>query len=433
MKYFSLLLFLLLALAVPGQAATHEGLDLPALESLCLDYSPLIKQALAQRDAARARATQADSGFWPQLDASAGISNIRNQRNSSEQSQHSRDVSLNLTQKIFDYSLWFGSKSAGLQSMAYDEQVRSVHNDVLSQLRQAYFAVQMADKLLQVALEMHKDTEAFRDRARILMQSGILPQLDLARAEYDLAEAARLVIEARSALRKNQARLALVVGLDSVYNSALTGQALARQEVAGLDERELVNLALKFRPELMQFDYMAQAAEAAIEEARGGHFPVLSFQGNLGRSGDYDLEREVYSYGLYLDIPLFQGFKVYGSILEYQALHRLALQNLNQMRLSVREQTHVAFQDLEEAYAKVQVSLSQVQTAEENWRLMESRYQAGLATPLELSEARTNRFSAMATLASDQMLVLSNLAVLDRVVGGALYPFTYQRQGTGGD
>ena len=414
-------------LVMPAIAAAGALLDLPELEALTLDHSPLIKQAYAGRDAARARVTQARSGFWPWLGGQANIRNNRNSANNTE-SRQSEEAGLNLSQTLFDYSLWFGSKSAGLQSLAFDEDVRVVHNNVLTQVRQAYFAVRIAEKLLEVAGEAQKDTEAFRDKVGMMLASGLVPQLDLARAEYDLAEATRKVIEAKASLRKQFARLALTVGLDQVYGASLNGEVVAREQVFSLSEEELLDMALKFRPEIKRFDYLAQASEAAIEQARGGHFPVLSFQGNWGRFGQHRLDQEAHNYGLYLDVPLFQGFRVEGFVGEYQALHRLALQELAQMRLNAREQTHVAYQDLQETLAKVEVSQNQVSTAEENWRLMESRYQAGLATPLELSEARTNRFSAIAQLASDRIMVLSALAALDRAAGGALFPFAHQRQ-----
>lgn len=415
-------------------AAKDAVFDLPRLEQLALEHSPIIKQAHANRDAAKAREMQVDSDFWPQLTAGAGIGNSKSYNASSEEAgsaYQAQDAYLNLSQTLFDYSLWFRSKSAGLNRMAHDESVRAVINDVLDQVRQAYFAVQIAEQLLEVALRAHTDTEAFRDRVRILMDSGLVPQLDLARAEYDLAEAARKVIEARASWRKQCARLALVVGLDDIYYASLGNEARARAEAFNLNENELVGLAVKFRPEIKQMDYLAQAALEAVEEAKGGYFPVLSFQGTIGRAGRYGFDHSIHSYGLYLDVPVFQGFRTRGQVLEYQAFYRIALQQLAQARLVAREETHVAYQGLQEIMAKVEVSQNQIITAEENWRLMESRYQAGLATPLELSEARTNRFSAQAQLVSDQIMVLSSLATLDRVVGGALFPFVHQRTRSG--
>ncbi len=435
-------LLLLAALAAPLKAESKRdersdknSLELPALEQLGIEHSPVIMQARASRDAAKARQMQAQSGFWPQLGLQGASYRARNERNtvsgSSSESRQSQEAGLYFSQTLFDYSLWFRSQSAGFTAMAFDEQARMVINDVLNQVRQAYFAVRIAEQLLQVAEQARADTEAFRDKVRILMESGLVPQLDLARAEYDLAEAERRVIEAKSSLRKQYARLAYSVGLNDLYYASLSGRVVAREEALSISEEALLLLGLKFRPEIKQADYFAQAAAAAVDEAKGGHLPVLSLQGNAGQAGESGLDHGVYSYGLYLDMPLFQGFRVQGLVLEYEALYRVALQDLALARLGVVEEIHVAYQNLQEALAKVKVSQNQVSTAEENWRLVESRYQAGLATPLELSEARTNRFSALATLASDRITVLASLSSLDRACGGALFPFIHQRQGSG--
>jgi outer membrane protein len=258
-----------------------------------------------------------------------------------------------------------------------------------------------------------------------MLDNGLIPRLDLARAEYDLAEASRRVIESEANLRKRYADLALASGWDAVYGKELPAAAETdfRPEILDYSEERLIALALSFRPEVKRLELLAQAAAAAIDQARGGHFPVLSFQGSISRGGDYDFAQEGRGYGLYLDVPLFQGFRVREAITELEARHRQALQVCAQMRLSVTQQTRLAYQDLRETLAKVEVSRNQVASAEENWRLVESSYLSGLATPLELSEARTNRFSALAALASDQVTVLSNLAALDQTVGGVLFPF----------
>ena len=428
---------LLLALMPIAAMAEPHKLDMQALEKLTMDYSPLIKQAMANRDAARARQIESQGAYLPQLSAEANVRNTHIDRGSSgnpqSEDQQSQEAGLYLSQTLFDYSSWSNIKSTATQVLAYDEQVRNVHNIVLSEVRQAYFAARIAEKLLEVAQEMEKDTLAFRERMRIMLESGLVPQLDLARAEYDLAEATRNVISAQSDMRKAYARLALAVGMDEIYYMRLKGEVQARGEIFSYDEEKLVQMALKFHPEVKRLDYMAQAAQYAIDESMGGHLPVLTFQGNLGRSGDYSFDNDVHSYGIYMSLPLFQGFRVQGAVMQYQALYRVAQQALIQARLDARRNMHVAYQNLQETLAKVKVSQTQVVSAEENWRLVESRYQEGMATPLELSEARTNRFQALALLASDEITVLSSLAVLDEAAGGALFPFEYQRRQTGYD
>jgi outer membrane protein len=238
------------------------------------------------------------------------------------------------------------------------------------------------------------------------------------------------MIESETSVRKRYADLALATGWDAVYNQELAAASEAgfRAEILDYSEERLIAMALRLRPEIKRLELLAQAAAAAIDQAKGGHFPVLSFQGSISRSGNYDFAQEGRSYGLYLDVPLFQGFRVQEAIAELEALQRQALQACAQMRLDVIQQTRLAYQDLRETLAKVEVSRNQVASAEENWRLVESSYLSGLATPLELSEARTNRFSALAALASDQVTVLSDLAALDQVVGGGLFPFAPPEQ-----
>ncbi|MCA1905876.1 MAG: TolC family protein [Desulfarculus sp.] len=190
-----------------------------------------------------------------------------------------------------------------------------------------------------------------------------------------------------------------------------------------LAEADLEDVAQARRPEIQRLDYLARAAAASIEAAWGGHLPTLDLRADLGQSGRDTLDDEYHDYGLYLGLPIFTGWRTTGAVVERRALHRAALKALEQQRQSVRSEVRQGWQGLLEARAKVEVGAVQLMAAEENWRLVKGRYDNGLATPLELSEARTQRFSAQAAVVQAHYGVLAALAELDRAVGGGLEPF----------
>jgi outer membrane protein TolC len=222
------------------------------------------------------------------------------------------------------------------------------------------------------------------------------------------------------------ARLAEAVGLPQVRGLPVApwevapDATLARLEEQG--ETALIAQGLQHRPDLARLTLLAQTAQANLEAAEAGHWPTLDLQGSLGQYGEYDLASQFNSYGLFLNLPLFTGFKIRATVAERQALLRAAQENREQTALTVRREAQEAWLGLWEAQAKVGVSASQLESAQENFRLINGRHANGLATPLELSEARTQRFNALAAVQRARYGVFSALSELDRALGGGVFP-----------
>ncbi len=428
-----LALVLCLGLSIPPQALAAEGgapaagapddpLGLAELAELALGHQPQLQQAAANREAARARQVQQKSHFWPQVASDAHWVKTRNERTlTGNPGDRQLSAGLTLGQAVFDYSLYGQAEAAAWEVDAYDRQYQAVVNQVVAEVRSAYFSLMAGKELLAVSRAQEEDTRAFRDRTRRLLAQGLAARPELARAELDLAEAQRKVIENRANLRRLAAALALAVGVPQVYDLEVGGVVTARpQELA---EAALEETAQARRPEIQRLDYLARAAAASIEAAWGGHLPTLDLRADLGQSGRDTLDDEYHDYGLYLGLPIFTGWRTTGAVVERRALYRAALKALEQQRQSVRREVRQGWQGLLEARAKVEVGAVQLTAAEENWRLVKGRYDNGLATPLELSEARTQRFSAQAAVAQAHYGVLTALTELDRAVGGGLEPF----------
>jgi outer membrane protein len=419
-----------LALALPGAAparAEEPPLSLGELLELTRGHNPQVRQASANLEAARARLEQTESGFWPQLSGQASWERTRNEITSSGQIEgEQRQAGLSLSQSLLNLPLWGQSRASRLEARAYAEAVRAAINEAEAAVRAAYLDLLAQTALALVYEEQERDTAAFLERARKLLAHGLAAPLEVARAGLDLAEAKRKVIEGRSTVRKRMARLAEAVGLPQVNGlpvapwEAPAEPALARVGEAG--EAGLIAQGLKNRADLARLTLLAETAQASVEAAEAGHWPTLDLQGSLGQYGEHDFASQFSSYGLFLNLPLFTGFKLRATTAERQALLKAALEARSLTALTVRRETQEALLGLWEAQAKVAVSASQLESAQENYRLIKGRHENGLATPLELSEARTQRFNALAEVQRARYGVFSALSELDRALGGGVFP-----------
>ncbi len=411
-----------------GVYAAEAPLGLAELEELALGHNRQIAEALANQAAAQARVTQQEAEFLPQVSGQATWEEGRSQLGSTSSSTGGaqRLAGLYLNQSLFKWSQWGARQASQWEARAYEAQVQATANQVLAEVRAAYFALLTAGKVLAVYEEQEKDAAAALTRAEKMLQHGLAAPLERARAQLDLAEAQGKVIEGRAELRRTQARLALGVGLPHVYDAALADwqapPAPALELALASGEADLARRVEQGRPEVRKLDYQAKAAEASLDSAQGGHYPNLDLEAGLGRGGKHDLDGEFHSYGLVLSLPIFSGWRVSGGVREKTALLQAARQARQQKAQEARKEVLQAVQGALEARAKLEVSKSQVAAAAENYRLIKGRHINGLATPLELSEARTQHFEALAGAEKARFNAFGALAELDRATGGGVFP-----------
>src|SRR5690606_29706827 len=95
-----------------------------------------------------------------------------------------------------------------------------------------------------------------------------------------------------------------------------------------------------------------------------------------------------WSLALAVQLPLFQGFRRGAELDAAKAQVRQAELQLEQLREGVRLEYERALGELERARAQMTARARTVEQAERVYRLTELRYEKGLATQLDVSDAR---------------------------------------------
>jgi outer membrane protein TolC len=245
------------------------------------------------------------------------------------------------------------------------------------------------------------------------------------RAEVEVANARVGVIRARNLVRFSEASFANALGLDATVPIEIADTLT--YEAVGLDPAQLAAEALGNRPELRQAQARLDATRAQLSGARAGYLPDLTVSGSAGYAGDDALVgvngvagvsfSETWSITGQLTWNLFQGFFTQSRVKETQALVETARANYETVELQVRLEVEQAYIAVVEAAERIGATEKAIESARENLRLAQGRYDAGVGTILDLTEAQLSLSNAEA----DNVRALTDyrvgLAVLDRVVG----------------
>ncbi len=305
----------------------------------------------------------------------------------------------------WDTDLWGGLRQA--QRSAAAGVLRSAHLEQASRLAVAGLTARavvewreaLADSAtLADALALQRDVLAV---ARIRVEAGLSPRLDVERARAEVATVEAEI--ARAGIRSRQAHTALRVlagerprAAPATSPSAATpapGEKVAGGATVPALRGELpINRPadlLRLRPDLRAAEEDLVAAAADIGVARAALLPRLGLQGTIGlASGSGILDLVTGSIAALLDATLFDGGQRRASIDAAESRAREAGQVYRQTLLQALEQVEaglVAAQGTAGEIAALERGIAASQAALEQAR---SLYSAGLSGLLDVLDAR---------------------------------------------
>ena len=386
--------------------------------AIALASQPQIQARLFDYAAARFRVDQAIAPLLPQLAGSAVAS--RSQAKSATSTTTTRDfgdtlvAQVALSQLLFDFGKNMAATAAAKKLAAVTlEDIELQRQLIALAVKEAYTNMLLAERLIRVNQQALDRAELNLKSARGFFEVGTRPKSDVARAEVDVANAKLTVIQARNAERL--ARVALNTGMGIEVDTPTQVQDNLVYEPVTLDRAALRAEALRERPEMRQARLLAESAEASERQAFRNFFPDITGSGTYGGART-DLG-ETWTATLSMSWTLYDGG---GRIARY----REAKANMDAARARVRASELDIIQNVEqsqltvgEAAERIQAAQAAVASAQENFRLAQGRFDAGVGTILELTDAQLALTQAQQTEA--QALSDYRIAIyrLDRARG----------------
>ena len=283
------------------------------------------------------------------------------------------------------------------------------YGDALRQLQlqvsEAYYGLQLADQLLRIRQAVVRNDPLVRDQVALLKGSGLVPRLDLLRAEAALQQS-RFRQEQAEALRQSR-RQALTNLLNVAFTTLLRAQTdVAMQPpwplpldatlVAGLrDNPALEQLSAERQALLRQADRrQAQLLPNLQLFAAGGGGvdqltkPVIDINGCCGASNIRQLANQNadWAAGLRLHWRLFDAGVSGGEAQASRAAAEAVLQRLARQRNQIRQELETAFYDYRASLSQLAAAEASYQASREAFRDARARYQLGLADYTDVSE-----------------------------------------------
>ncbi len=397
----------------PGQV-----LSLPEAIELALRQQPTIRSAQQTLYATAARVPQAQSSYYPRLDwvTSGGRSQTFSTSTNQAFQSNSIQTLIQGRQILYDFGKTGALVDEARANVRLNErEVERVREVVVLNVRTTYYQLLQARRLVAVADAQVTRADLNLRSARGFFEVGTKPKSDVTKAEVEVANAQVAQIRARNLVRLSEVNLANALGLEAT--TAVEIQDILAYEPVTLDSAALLAESLANRPELAQAQARIDAARAQFSGARALYLPDLTATGSYGAASNDPPLHEVWSITGNLSWNLFQGFFTLNRVTETQALIEAARANYDSLELQVRADVEQAYISVVEAAERIGATQKAVESSQENLRLAQGRYDAGVGTILDLTTAQLDLTNAEA----DQVRALTDhklaLAALDRAVG----------------
>jgi outer membrane protein TolC len=293
-------------------------------------------------------------------------------------------ASLNLTWLLFDGGMRHGyrQQAEGYVALMKAEAHRT-DLEIADSVRRMYYGAVLARQLHQLGQNTLARMEATLHLTETMYKegSGKVTKADFLENKV-MVETLRSMV---ALLEKNEAlaRAALANTMGLAWAESITpqDQTIPFTPVAG-NLSELVTTAYQFNPDWEKIAAGLQAAEGAVETAQSGHYPKVALTGELHKWwNDYnagtatDRNKEGWTVGVGMEIPLFDGFLTRNKIAEARA----QLAKIKEEKILLQEgiglQVKSAFLGLTATQKAYQATLDAMTAATENRDLNTRAYE----------------------------------------------------------
>jgi outer membrane protein len=290
--------------------------------------------------------------------------------------------------------------------------------DTAYRVVESYYHLMQGQRLVDVAAASMEQLQAQLKQSNSFHTNGVVSQDDVLRAQLAVANAEQRLIQMRSRVSLEQARLAVLVGLaDVALEPAPLGADPQAPSAAPTLEQAQKTAELQ-RIELVEIDKRVEQMSREVNMAWLKLTPQVNLVGAyVHNEGSQFVQKNSAYVGAQASWDVWDWGTTTSGIREAKArAHQATVARVkiaDQIRLEVRR----ALLELTAASEAMSVAQASVASAEENFRLVKKRYDASAATSFDVIDAEgllTQSRGQMQTALFDQLVAR---AALERAMG----------------
>lgn len=280
-----------------------------------------------------------------------------------------------------------------------------------------FFKILQYENLVQVGQETVDSLKGHLKNVNAQYTVGTVAKSDVLRSEVELADAQQNLIKYQNAYELSVSSFNNIVGLP--LDTTVNIRDELKYEKYDLTLDDSIAYALTHRPDGIAAQRNIDAAKEAVDIAKAGGRPQVGLSASNGWSdtsfpGDDDRDWKV---GLSTNWNFFDTNVTKSQIKQAEASMMKVIQQEKQTQDSIQLEVRQAYLNMLEAEKRIQTSSVSVEKAQEDLKIAQVRYSAGVGTNIDVMDAQVALTTAQTNYIQSLYDYNTSKASLDKAMG----------------
>lgn len=404
-KTLTILILLSLGLLFSSAKPIHaKAIKLDEAIKIALSNNPAIKESEAKVRQAEGDLQSAKSGLFPKVKFESSYIRINEEKaipifvmqDGNLSKLFSIPIALEDTFSLavkLEWLIWGGGKvQAMVNALEYGVKVAQANleatkNNVIHETEKAYYSTLKAKAYMELMQDMVKLLEAHQDRVKKLYEKGMVPKSDLLRIGVELSNTKLAYLRAQNAYKIAKASFKTVLGIrEEIEPEEIT----SKPDIELLELNQYLDIAKGRRAELLALKRALSQAESYIKAATGNLKPNYVLSAKYGKTdSSFPPKEEEWNIALAIQWNLYDGGEAKGNIEKAKGIRDELLANYKKVEDGISLGVENAYLNLKSALERLEVAEREVESAKLDYEMMVKRYNAQVASIIDVLDAQT--------------------------------------------
>lgn len=416
--------FQVLAADNPQTVSQPEILSLKECLDLAFKNNKQIQEQEKQVAIAEGAVKEAKAGFWPTLNYQAARekSDVAQYQVGMVYEDRQFAAGVNATLPLYTGGMLRNNlKLTRIQLEIAQEALRKAKQQLIYDVKQAYYNVWLAEKVVQVQEASYRNLDQHVNRVQIRYNAETASKLDLMRAKVQRDTLKPKVISAQNQLVLAKLQLATVIGYpkDQPYQVRYDVAQLEMPASVILSLTEILDQADQNRPEIRQIQRKAEIGQIVTAMEKAGYKPNAGLSvgyGGINKDVTFEDWYDAWTLTFSVGGKLYDR-KIHAKIEQAKKEEELtAIQEAN-LRDMIRLEAEQSLQNLTVSIETTRANQASIDLAKEALRMTQIRVDNGMATTMDIMDAQLALDQALTGYYQGIVSYLTAEAKLDLVMG----------------
>jgi outer membrane protein len=310
----------------------------------------------------------------------------------------------NLTQTLFDGSVFVGLKARQSALDYYKKAIDLTVEDLSVQVYKTYYQLVVSNTQIQL-----EDSNIFRAAkllhdTKVMNENGFVEKLDVDKAEVQLTNFQIQKQNTATTIANGFTLLKFLLGVPAADSIVLVSQFSEADLKGGVPMD--IEYSYKNRFDYQSLEIQKQLNDFDIKRYQAAYYPTLKLNGAYQKNAannTYDLFSKTGTWfttsyiGLSLDVPIFEGFAKNARLKKARLTSTLTSDQMENLKLNIGQQVAVAKNNFINAIQTMDAQKINMDRAESVYRQVKKKFESGLATNTDLSSSQSDLITAQSS------------------------------------